>query len=260
MKGMTGLMWGMVVATLVAGSGTAKAQPSKPDLPQIAGRLDLTASGAGRWLNVLGVTPDKQSSERLLAISAAGETVATRDGGESSVSEAELDARLLRAGDAVILVHNHPGNAGLSANYFAQLAKPGVAAVVAIAHDGDMAVRGARYDPVHFEQQQDHVARVEIKKRLRVECGTGTLSAAASDAHFSHLAALALSKAGVIEYRAVLSSRPGLHSKPRAWRSARSRLAPLRRLGPVTDSPAESEQRVQPAESRQNGRNRRWWL
>ena len=212
MKGMTGLTWGMVVATLVAGSGTAKAQPSKPDLPQIAGRLDLTASGAARWLEVLGVTPDKQSSERLLAISAAGETVATRDGGESSVSlGAELDARLLRAGDAVILVHNHPGNAGLSANDLAQLAKPGVAAVVAVAHDGSiyMAVRGARYDPVHFEQQQYDVARVEIKKRLRVECGTGTLSAAASDAHFSHLAALALSKAGVIEYRAVLSSRPG---------------------------------------------------
>jgi hypothetical protein len=207
MKGKTA--W-IVAVSLVIGPLPTAAQSSKPDLRQIASRLDLTASGARRWLDALGVRADRPPLERLLAVSGTGEIVVARDGGESSVSLGlDLDTRLLHTGEVLVLVHNHPGNAGLSAGDLVQLAKAGVAAVVAVAHDGSiyMAARGARYHPDRFEDGQYDVVRLEIRKRLRVECGSGAIRVADGDAQFSHLTAMALAEAGVIEYRAVLSSK-----------------------------------------------------
>ena len=189
--------------------GGVTAAAAQPNLREVAERLDLTAAGSGRWLEALGVAGSpRKAHERLLALSSAGTVVATRDGVESSVSLGlELDLLLLTRGSAIVLVHNHPANAGLSANDLSQLEKPGVAAVVAIGHDGSiyMAARGRRYDDTLFEELQYAAVRAEIRKRLRIECGSGALSVAVADAHFSHLAALSLAKAGVIEYEAVLA-------------------------------------------------------
>ena len=48
-----------------------------------------------------------------MALTITGPVVAVHDGGESSVSlGAALDRALLTAGDAIVLVHNHPGTLG----------------------------------------------------------------------------------------------------------------------------------------------------
>ena len=139
---------GLAAGMLSLGSAVSAQAPAR-ELRGIARRLELTAAGAGRWLEALGVTPDTKTAERLMALTSTGRLLATRDGGESSVSlGAELDRELLAPGNAIVLVHNHPGNAGLSANDLGQLTKPGVAAVVAVGHDGSIyvAARGRRYD------------------------------------------------------------------------------------------------------------------
>jgi hypothetical protein len=196
-----------VAAGILSIVSMADAQPPAPGLRDIANRLGLTAAGSGRWLDALGVTGNTKAAERLIALTSTGRVIATRDGGESSVSFGlELDLQLLTPGSAIVLVHNHPGNAGLSANDLGHLAKPGVAAVVAVGRDGSiyMAARGRRYDPIAFERRQYEPLRVELKKRLRDECGARALTTETADAHFSHVAALALAKAGTIEYQAVL--------------------------------------------------------
>ena len=44
---------------------------------------------------------------------------------------------------SAVLVHNHPSSVGLSAADIGQLSKPGVAAIVAIGHDGSVFVASA---------------------------------------------------------------------------------------------------------------------
>jgi hypothetical protein len=180
-----------------------------PSLQDLTGRLDLTVSGSPRWLTALGVVPGGPPRERLLAVSLQGEMIAVVDGGESSVSLGrELDLRLLDPRSAIVLVHNHPHGASLSQNDLSQLEKPGVAAVVAIAHDGSVyaAARGALYAADRFDDLQYAIVREEVTKRARVACGSRELTVAAVDVHFSHVAALALAKAHVIEYQASLSA------------------------------------------------------
>lgn len=77
-----------------------------------------------------------------------------------------------------------------------------------IGHDGslEIATRGPRYGADGFEARQYEVARGEVKKRLWIERGAGAVSLAGADAHFTHLAALALAKARIIEYRAALTA------------------------------------------------------
>ena len=62
---------------------------------------------------------------------------------------------------AVVLVHNHPANAGLSAADTQQLAKPGVAAIVAVGHDGSVfiASAGPRLNRDFFEMRSMHLPR-----------------------------------------------------------------------------------------------------
>ena len=143
-----------------------------------------------------------------MALTSMGRLVATREGSESAVFLGpDLDRELLTPGNAIVLVHNHPGNAGLSTNDLGQLTKPGVAAIVAVGHDGSiyMAARGHRYDLAAFEERQSDPLKVEVRKRLRVECGARAVTTEVADAHFSHVVALALAKAGVIVYEAILA-------------------------------------------------------
>jgi hypothetical protein len=222
-----GLRLSAAIAAGILSIGSAvSAQAPAPGLHTLAERLDLTAAGSGRWLDALGVTGATKSAERLIALTSTGQVVATRDGGESLVSLGlELDLALLTPGSGIVLVHNHPGNAGLSANDLSQLAKPGVAAVVAVGRDGSiyMAARGHRYDADAFERRQYDPLRVELRKRLREEVGARALTTEAAGAHFSHVAAMALGKAGAIVYESILTG--GTQESFEAARLALGRVA-----------------------------------
>ncbi len=115
------------LAITVGVNGEA-AQERSMDLPALVARLDLTEGGARRWLEQLGVTSDEASTERLMAVSVTGAPLLEREGGGSSVRiDPELDTLLLRSDMAIVLVHNHPANVGLSGNDLRQLTKPGIA-------------------------------------------------------------------------------------------------------------------------------------
>jgi len=144
----------------------------------------------------------KAETERLLALSVPGELLPQRQGAAWSVRvDPELDGRLGRPGRQVVLVHNHPASAGLSAADLTLLARPGLAAIVAIGHDGSVYVAsaGPRFDREFFDERQHAVANGEVQKRLRYESPT-VLSAAVGSAHLSHLVTLVLADAGVVHY------------------------------------------------------------
>ena len=207
-------------------TSAVNAQTPTRALRDVAEQLELTAAGAGRWLHVFGVTGNTQALERLVALTSTGRVLAMRDGSEASVAVGpELDRELLTAGSAIVLVHNHPGNAGLSASDLGQLTKPGVTAIAAVGHDGSiyLAARGRRYDPDTFERRQYTSVQVEVSKRLRVECGARALATDVADAHVSHVTALALAKAGVIVYEATLAG--GTRASFEAGRVALGRVA-----------------------------------
>ena len=172
----------------------------------VVSTLDLTDRGAANWLERLQWTGSEGPAERLAAVSLAGETLMAINGGQSSVHvDAEMDRLLLQAGRSIILVHNHPSNVGLSAADIGQLAKPGVAAIVAIAHDRSVfvAMRGDRADAGLLIERQYESARSETRRRLRMALTDGVQPAHA-DAHLSHLVCRALDKAGIIRYWAEL--------------------------------------------------------
>jgi len=211
MNGIAGVLLFVCAALAQAGNTVLPpAPPSREDVSRLAARLGFTSKGVPRWLAALGVGPEPNAVERLLLVSLSGEIVASRDGGHSRVNlTRDIDDRLLASPADLVIVHNHPANASLSTSDLLQLSKPGVAAIVAVAHDASLylAVRGPCYDRQEFEARQYGPVRMEIANRLRLAWMTGQIRQEAVDGHFSHVAALALAKAGVIEYRAVLSPR-----------------------------------------------------
>ena len=195
----------MTYATLAVTLGVSgkAAQEPPTDLPRLVAGLDLTEAGARRWLAQLVIDGDNASLERLLAVTDTGAPLVRREGGKSSVRiDRKLDTLLLRHDMAIVLVHNHPANSGLSRNDLWQLTKPGVAAIIAIGHEGSVFVAsaGPRLDRDFFEESQYQVAKTELVKRLRAEWPSGRLSAAVSDAHLSHLVTRVLEKAGIVRY------------------------------------------------------------
>ena len=171
--------------------------------------LDLTDRGAANWLARLQWTGNEGPSERLVAVSLTGVPLMEIKGDRSSVHVgAEMDRLLMQAERSIILVHNHPSNVGLSAADIGQLAKPGVAAIVAIAHDRSVFV-AMRGDGAHagslIERQYEDV-RSETQRRLRRALADGVLVADA-DVHLSHLVCRVLNRAGVIHYWAELRGR-----------------------------------------------------
>ena len=188
--------WALAVA-----SG-ASAQERSIDLPRLVSALDLTDRGVATWLELLQAGDGP--AERLVAVSTSGERLVERVGDRSSVYVgAELDGLLLRSDRSVILIHNHPSNVGLSAADIGQLAKPGVAAIVAIGHDRSVfvAAPGPRMDPDFLEERQYALAGSEIRRRLRsAASGSDRIAVADGDAQFSHLVCRVLAKAGIIKY------------------------------------------------------------
>lgn len=197
------LVAGCVTLAMVTGVSGKAAQQGLTDLPRLAASLDLTERGVRSWLEQLGVGVDVPPTERLLAVSLTGKPLLERHGGSSLVRvDPELDNKLRQPGMAVVLIHNHPTDVGLSVADIGQLAKPGVAAIVAVGHDGGVfiASAGPRLNPDFFEERQYAAARTEVLKRLRAEWPSGRVSVAVSDAHFSHLVTLVLARAGIVQY------------------------------------------------------------
>jgi hypothetical protein len=193
---------GMALAVTI-GLSQAGAQGPAVDLPKLLAGLDFTERGVNRWLERLGAGFAGPPTERLLVVGLTGENVLARRGSASSVHvDAEVDDVLLRPGPGTVLVHNHPTSAGLSGPDLGQLAKPGVAAVIAVGHDGSVfaAAAGRRMHPDFLESRQYASAKAEVAKRLRAEWPSGSVSVAASDSHVSHLVSLAMAKAGIIDY------------------------------------------------------------
>jgi hypothetical protein len=189
----------LVSSTWARGSAAPTRQK---ELQKLATALDLTDRGVGKWLDRLGVIAGNADSERLIAVTVTGELLFERQGDASSVRvDPELDGRLGDRDQPVVLVHNHPANAGLSAADLRLLTRRGLAAIVAIGHDGSVfaASAGPLFDRDFFEEHQYAVAYGEVQKRLRYDVGpriSGTVSAA----HSLHLVTLVLSDAGVLYY------------------------------------------------------------
>jgi hypothetical protein len=184
-------------------AGGAGAQERPIDLSRLALSLDLTERGAATWLARLETNKSGPSAERLLAVTATGERLMERDGGRSSVPVGvELDTLLVQRDRSIVLIHNHPAHVGLSAADIGQLARPGVAAIVAIAPDRSVfaAAPGPRMDPDHLEDRQYARASAEVTRRLRQDWPSEHLPFEIADEHLSHLVALALARAGVIDY------------------------------------------------------------
>lgn len=192
-----------VVGVFVVAAGGRAIGEQPQDLRGLVASLGLTGRGVASWLERLGGADSSQSVECLLAVHVSGQPVQTRLGDAASVRvDAELDELLLRPGRSIVLVHNHPSSVGLSGPDLGQLAKPGVAAVVAIGHDGSVfaASAGPRMRGDFLESQQYVQAKSEITRRLRAEWSSSGMSAGVSDAQLSHLVSLALAKARIIEY------------------------------------------------------------
>lgn len=150
----------------------------------------------------------QQRSERLVVRGPDGTVIATAEGDEHRVPiDPKLDRLLQTPGAHVTLTHTHPAGTGPSAADLGQLAKPGLEAIRVEGADGSRyrAAAGPRYDAAHFEDEQYPAARSEIERQLRLELRQ--TPRADVDAHFSHLVATSLEKAGVITYLAELSAR-----------------------------------------------------
>jgi hypothetical protein len=190
-----------LMVPLLAATGAAE-QAGPIHLGRLSAALDLTERGARLWLHQLGAESPDEPAERLLAVALDGRVLAERRGERSQVRvDGEIyDLLLRRPNRDVVLMHNHPASAGLSGPDLRQLAIPAVAAVVAIGHDRSvfMAAAGPRFDRVFFEEQQHDAAVQEVQARLLTEW-PGRRPAVA-EAYFSHLVALSLARAGILEY------------------------------------------------------------
>jgi hypothetical protein len=209
MTGISGLAWALAAFVQAAPAAPPAIASGQDYLANVAARLDLTAKGARKWLAALGVTRKAPAVEVLLIVSRSGQIVGSQTGadGNGVTFSDETERTLLAAGADLVLVHNHPHNTALGINDLTQLSKPGVVAIAAIGHDGSLyiAVRGPRYDMDRFVETQYGPARREILARMRHAITWRDIRPEAATGHLPHVTALALAKAKVIEYRAVLS-------------------------------------------------------
>jgi hypothetical protein len=166
-------------------------------------QLSLTEAGSQGWLDRLGAWEGGPAHERLLAVTETGAVVRSLDGdGNRVVLTPEFDHDLLRDGAGLVLVHNHPTGTSLSGNDLSHLDKSGVVAVVAIGHDGSIyaASRGPRFDALWCEAERYATLRKNVRWAMLLE---GTFTEGLQfpfESYAAHLAALALAKAGVIDY------------------------------------------------------------
>ncbi|HKW01220.1 MAG TPA: hypothetical protein VJN96_15450 [Vicinamibacterales bacterium] len=195
-------------------------------LQSLLRQLSLTAEGSQGWLDRLGAWEGGPAHERLLAVTETGAVVHSLDGDANSVViTPEFDHDLLQDGASLVLVHNHPTGTSLSGNDLSHLGKSGVLAVVAIGHDGSIyaASRGARFDALWCEADRYGVLRKDVRWAMLLE---GTFTEGLQypfESYAAHLAALALFKAGVIDYSVRMA--PGRRAAYDERRTAFGRIA-----------------------------------
>ena len=198
--------------SLVLGALTARRMddanaPADPDGPMtidwLAGRL-LSAIKADR-----SALAHMHARESLLSIAPNGTLLDEADGNGNEVAlPPSFDAPLQRPDAAIVLVHNHPRGNGLSGADLGQLAKPGVAGIIAVGHDSSLyaAAAGPAYHPNVFETDTYPLAMRETLRRLRTETAGTHVEAGAVEAQVEHVVAQSLNKARVIRYRAELGA------------------------------------------------------
>lgn len=209
---MVGTKWigrqALIAAALAASTvGVYGAEPAH-GLNALLSDLHLTGSGVHEWLDRLGAATGP-AHERLLAVNPAGEIVETIDGTATAVTVTDdLEGMLFRDGSGLVLVHNHPSGRSLSLADIRYLGKPGVQAIVAIGHDGSVyaARRGPRMtssgacaagglDAVYWHVF--HLLRIEEPSMIPTDTPIET--------YLPHLTALALARAGCLEYYASMA-------------------------------------------------------
>jgi hypothetical protein len=226
-----------VIVVILSGAANPEAtQARETRLAALIERLGLTQAGAPGWLEKLGVSQGSAvQTERVLIVSLSGETILEVKGREGRVSATdEMNERLYGEGPDVVLVHNHPSGTSLSANDLMQLSKRRTSVVVAIGHDGSVyaAAAGPRYAGAAFGRGQYGPACDEVERRLSFY-SSGPLAASRRltvPAFRSHLVALALQRASVIEYHALLTPATQAKFAPLADDAERAVAAAARRL------------------------------
>jgi hypothetical protein len=167
------------------------------------------ADEVGAWRAALARGRTLPATERLVVFDEAGQALSTADGDRSHVTlPAPLELALQRHDSRLTLVHNHPNDSGLSSADLAQLRKPGIARIVAVAHEGSVfeAAAGPRFDDdVLRGAYATLLARIAGKLDSQRDWPPRQMAEAYELA--THLAALALDRSGVIVYRAALSPR-----------------------------------------------------
>lgn len=218
--------WSVLAAVLVAGAGA----------PTSIEAVTTGKAGVQAWLRLLGVPDgagDKYVQERLIVLSPAGRIVYVATGRERTVAlTVEVDTLLLTPAAGLTLVHNHPSGSGLSQDDLQQLEKPGVAAMVAVGHDGSVYVarRGPRFPSpglVGFDGCVYTMTR-KAADRVLAQTADARLRARFSE-HLQHVVALGLARAGVLEYTARLAGE-------RKWTFDDGRIFLARVRDAVTDA------------------------
>jgi len=192
------------------------AGPGKADKPKA-----IVAGEAETWLAALrnaGGAFDLKN-ERVLVVDADGVVLDQADGEKDAVAFPSRFLRFLRQPTpSVTLVHNHPGNTGLSKQDLYQLGHPGVARVIAVGNDGSLyeARRGAAFDAGTFERLVYPAAHKALMFRIAQSTDSCVLQDGRINTHFAHGLALSLARAGVLEYRAQLDPQ-----REAAWKAVR---------------------------------------
>lgn len=142
--------------------------------------------------------------ERLIVIGPDKQILRIIEGQEGLIEvDWELELQLYRPGAEITLVHNHPRGSGLSTADLEHLAKPGVAGVMAVGHDGSLYFAKPSADA--HRRLMIRAATNEIARLLRAERRQGK-DAKAFDLQLDHLVSLGLGKAGGIDYQFALSA------------------------------------------------------
>jgi hypothetical protein len=201
--------FGAILALFVAALSQAvpAASPESP-LSQLLQQLDLgPGEGPRHWLERLGAFDSGLARERLLAVTRDGLVVRALDGDAAHVKmTVDFDDELRREGAGLVLVHNHPSSSSLSGDDLSHLGKAGVAAVVAIGHDGSVyaAARGPRFDALLCGGERYSAVREDVGKLLVREADAADVKRFLTESS-THLAALALARSRYLEYVARLA-------------------------------------------------------
>lgn len=169
--------------------------PVGEQLPGLPGRF---------WVRLIGDAGRLPQHERLVVLASDGRVLDVVEGGDDSVVVPEKVDGMLASSDArLVLAHNHPASTSLSGADLAQLDRKNVERVVALGHDGSVyeAMLGAHFSGPSVGAVLYPQVEARVLARLTMEAARVGASPRTGYDQFSHLVALVLGRAGVIDYR-----------------------------------------------------------